>query len=299
MKAVAGLYNPSLGAQGNETSGKMVIARQTQGDNSNFHFYDNLTTSIKFTGIIILDLIPYYYDTQRVIRIIGVDGNPKSVTVNDKSKLDSIGKVLNDITSGYYDVVMDTGPGYATKRQEEADALIKLMNTQIGEQIAHTSADIIVGLLDIPGIDAVVDRLKASNPLAQIDAAMPEHVDDETKAFITQMAGQLKQLQAQNQELMQEKQAKMVGIQAQGQSKLASDQLWANSEMEREKYRQDQENKRLLAKEHAANERATLATHVKIQDTVMKLAEEKYEADLDASVDLKLNKDVGQPNGWG
>jgi hypothetical protein len=76
-------------------------------------------------GIVLLDLIPHYYDTKRVIRIIGEDGTPDSVTINDHAE--AIGKVLNDLTVGKYDVVMDTGPGYDTKRLEAQDAMLELV----------------------------------------------------------------------------------------------------------------------------------------------------------------------------
>src|SRR5205085_7620571 len=78
LKAVAGMFDPALGAPGQETSGTMVAKRQAQSDLSNYHFYDNETRSIRQTGIVLLDLIPYYYDTKRVIRIIGEDGTPDS-----------------------------------------------------------------------------------------------------------------------------------------------------------------------------------------------------------------------------
>jgi hypothetical protein len=64
----------------------MVAKRQAQSDLSNYHFYDNETRSIRQTGIVLLDLIPHYYDTKRVMRIIGEDGTPDSVTINDSRR---------------------------------------------------------------------------------------------------------------------------------------------------------------------------------------------------------------------
>jgi hypothetical protein len=47
------------------------------------------------------------------MRIIGDDGKPDLLTINQQ---DAVGRVMNDVTVGTYDVVMETGPGYNSKR---------------------------------------------------------------------------------------------------------------------------------------------------------------------------------------
>jgi hypothetical protein len=202
MKAVAGMFDPALGAPGQETSGVMVQRRQQQSDRSNFHFYDNLCRSIRHTGKIILDLIPHYYDTQRVIRIIGEDGVPDSVTINQKQMNEQgiITETLNDVTVGEYDIVIDTGPGYQTKREEAADNMLGLLGTPLGEKVAATADDIIMRQFDWPGADQIAERLAAANPIAMAEKQMPENIPDDVKAMIAQLQGQNQQL---NQALQQ------------------------------------------------------------------------------------------------
>jgi hypothetical protein len=197
MKAVAGMFDPALGAAGQETSGVMVQRRQQQSDRSNFHFYDNLCRSIRHTGRIILDLIPHYYDTQRVIRIIGEDGVPDSVTINQKQMNEQgiITATLNDITVGEYDIVIDTGPGYQTKREEAAQNMLGLLGTPLGEKVAATADDIVVRQFDWPGADQIAERLAAANPIAMAEKQMPENIPDDVKAIIAQLQGQNQQLQ--------------------------------------------------------------------------------------------------------
>ena len=113
LTSVLGIVDPAERIGGN-VSGKALKAEHAQADNSNFHYYDNMTRSISHTGKIILDLIPKIYDQERMLRIIGEDGRPDMVVVNQHSE-DPMGKVLNDVTIGEYDVVMDTGPGYNSK----------------------------------------------------------------------------------------------------------------------------------------------------------------------------------------
>lgn len=199
MKAVAGMFDPALGAPGQETSGVMVQRRQAQSDRSNFHFYDNLCRSIRHTGKIILDLIPHYYDTQRVIRIIGEDGVPDSVTINQKQMNEQgmITATLNDVTVGEYDIVIDTGPGYQTKREEAAENMLGLLSTPLGEKVAATADDLIVRQFDWPGSDQIADRLAAANPIAMAEKQMPDNIPDDVKAMIAQLQGQNQKLQQQ------------------------------------------------------------------------------------------------------
>ena len=169
LRRVMGVFEPAARAGAQHKSDKTLRAERMQGEESNYHFYDNLTRSIKHTGRCILDLIPKVLDTQRVMRIIGDDGNPSVITVNEKKEIDGAQRVLNDITTGTYDVVMETGPGYNTRRQEFLDAFLKMLDGPLGEQIAKVGADLAVRTIDAPGMDVLADRLAAANPLAQID----------------------------------------------------------------------------------------------------------------------------------
>jgi Phage P22-like portal protein len=162
LQTVMGIFDPSQQLPGN-MSGKALMGQQNQVDLSNFHFYDNMTRSIKHTGKIILDLVPKIYDTQRVLRIIGVDGKPDMVTVNE---VQATGEVLNNVTVGEYDVVMDTGPGYNSKRQQAVEAMLPLMAQN---EVFQVAGDLMFRNMDFPGADVIADRLAAMNPLAQID----------------------------------------------------------------------------------------------------------------------------------
>jgi hypothetical protein len=149
-------------------SGKAIRGQQMQIDLSNFHYYDNLTRSLKQTGRIILDLIPRIYDKERVMRIIGQDSRPEMVTINQRT-VDEMGaeKILNDVTVGEYDVYMDTGPGYQSKRQEAVEAMIPLL--QANPELFQAAGDLVFRNMDFPGADTIADRLAAVNPMSQID----------------------------------------------------------------------------------------------------------------------------------
>ena len=167
LQTVVGIFDPNQFSQGN-LSGKAIRGQQMQIDLSNFHYYDNLTRSMKQTGRIILDLIPKIYDKERVMRIIGYDNQPEMVTINQRV-VDESGaeKILNDVTVGEYDVYMDTGPGYQSKRQEAVEAMVPLL--QANPELFNAAGDLVFRNMDFPGADVIADRLAAMNPLAQID----------------------------------------------------------------------------------------------------------------------------------
>ena len=171
LQRVLGIYDPGVTQSRMHKSDKTINAEDQQTDQSNFHYYDNLTRSIKHAGRIILGWVPKVYDTQRVMRIIGDDGRPDQVTVNEKQYGEggAIAKILNDVTVGEYNVVMDTGPGYNSKRQEAVAIFTQMLGTPLGEKIAQVADDVIVRQMDVPGADVIADRLAAANPMAQID----------------------------------------------------------------------------------------------------------------------------------
>jgi len=265
-----------LGAPGQETSGKMVAERQGQSDLSNYHFYDNLTRSIRATGIILLDLIPHYYNQHRVVRIIGEDGAPESITLNEQA----VDKVLNDLTVGRYDVIMDTGPGYDTKRQESAAMMIQLVKEM--PQLGQMAGDLIVGQMDWPGARMLAERLRMANPLAQAQEKIPKDIDPKAKEMIGNLMGQLHKMQQELQQLSMEKQAKVFGVTE--REKLVSEREHTlNTE------REIAETHRLHIKEEGDSHRAMLQHQTAIQTTQMKDETSMRETIIDAQTNLAIS----------
>ncbi len=152
LKRVLGVFDPQTKTDGNK-SGKAIFGERQQSEESNFNYYDNLTRSLKHAARIILDWTPKIYDTQRVMRIIGDDGKPSLVTLNEQKEVDGVQKILNDVTVAEYDVVMDTGPGYNTKRQEAFEVFSQMMQGPLGEKLAQVADDLIVRQLDVAGAE--------------------------------------------------------------------------------------------------------------------------------------------------
>ena len=197
IQSVIGVFDPSQLNTGN-ISGKALNGQQQQADMSTWHFYDNLTRSIRWTGKIILDLIPHIYDSERVMRIIGVDGKPSLETINQPVMTDEgVYKVLNDVTVGDYDVVMETGPGFNSKRQEAVAAMLPMVGSN--EELFKIAGDLVFRNMDFPGADVIADRLAAANPLAQIDEK--SEIPPQVQMQLAQSQQQLQLLQQQLQAL--------------------------------------------------------------------------------------------------
>ena len=195
LMAVVGIYDPSQLPQGMQ-SGKAIQGQQMQVDMVNYHYFDNLTRSISHVGTIILDLVPKIYDTQRVMRIIGDDGKPDLVSINEPGQDEQgIQKILNDVTVGQYDVVMDTGPGYNSKRSEAVESMMTLLAAD--PNLMQTAGDLIFRNMDFPGAEIVADRLAAANPMAQIDdkSPIPPQIQMQLKANEAQMQQMTQEIQ--------------------------------------------------------------------------------------------------------
>jgi len=181
IKASTGQYNASLGMTSNERSGKAILARQREGDVGTYHYGDNLARGVRYLTRQLVDLIPKIYDTQRIARIIGEDGETSMVKIDPmqaepvKKIMDQQGIVIDKIYNpgvGKYDVVATTGPGYATKRQEALEAMGQLL--QGNPQLWQVAGDLFVKNMDWPGAQEMAKRFaKTIDPKLMQDGDKP------------------------------------------------------------------------------------------------------------------------------
>ena len=259
IKTIMGIFDPAQLGQGN-ISGKALNGQQQQVDLTNYDYYDNLTRSIAHVGKVILDLIPKIYDTQRVLRIIGEDGKPDMLPLNQR---DAVGNILNDTQIGQYDVVMETGPGYNSKRQEAVDAMMPLLAKP---ELFNIAGDLVFRNMDFPGADVIADRLAASNPLAQID---------EKSDIPPQVQMQLAQAKQQVMQMQQQMQAMQVMMQQRGDI---------------EQVKQDAETKRVLMKETNRAHEIELTDQLRHADMQMKVEAQAQDTVLKTQTQLEIER---------
>jgi len=200
IKSTTGQYDSSLGATSNERSGRAILAREKQGDTGTYHYVDNLARAVRHIGRQIVDMAPKIYDTQRIARIIGMDGETKMAKIDPTQPVpvrkieDQNGIVIDKIYNlgvGKYDVCVTTGPSYMTKRQESLDAMSQLL--QGNPQLWAVAGDLFVKNMDWPGAEEMAKRFSKT-----ID---PKLLSDDDKSPELQAAEQ--QIQAMGQEMEQ------------------------------------------------------------------------------------------------
>lgn len=171
MNMSSGQYDAQFGNNPNAQSGKALNALQRKGDVATFHFIDNVARAIKYTGKILVDLIPKIYDTQRVVRILGEDGSEKHVQIDPNmpqayaKQQDALTGQIQEIYNpsvGRYDVAVTVGPSYTTRRQEAFDALNEMASRN--PKIMDVAGDIIVRAADFPMADELAERLERTLP---------------------------------------------------------------------------------------------------------------------------------------
>lgn len=259
LKMMMGVFDPAQLKQGN-ISGKALNGQIQQMDLSNFDFYDQLTKSQAQVARIILNWIPEVYDTQRVMRIIGDDGKPETITINER---DAVGRVMNDVTVGLYDVVMDTGPGYNSKRQAAVEAMTPILAAD--PNLMGQIGDLWFRNQDFPGADVIADRLATLNPLAQIDEK--SDVPPQAQMAIKQLQGQLQQAQQQIQQM----------------------QMAMKQRQDIEQVKQDNENKRKLMDVTARAHNTETMAEVRVNDQNTRSITSQNKTEIDAIVQLMLH----------
>ena len=285
LMAIAGMpHEPNQDTPGTVVSGLALKRREALSDIGHFQYYDNQTQAIAQVGRICLDYIPVYYSTARMQRIVGEDGVPSMVGINQPQASTSaaspaaalapdtaVAKVKNDLTVGRYDVVMDTGPGYETKRLEGAEAMIDLLKTPLAEPIAKVGADLVVRNMDFAGSGDLADRLMPMNPQGM--QKVVESLPKEAKGIVTAMQQQMAQLQ----QALKEAQLEL-------KFKTTIEHGWMQVEREKTKEKQ--------AADSANNATKQFDTASKVHGAIA-VAEIKAGADiLTTHVDAKYDKDA-------
>lgn len=203
IKGTTGQYDPSLGQRSNETSGRAIIAREKQSDTGTYHYVDNLARAIRYLTRQIVDLVPKIYDTQRIARIVGLDGETEQVKLDPNQdvpvreiKDQQTGVVIEKIYNpclGTYDVMATTGPSYMTKRQEAMEAMAQIL--QGNPQLWGIAGDLFIKNMDWPGAQEMAERFARTIP--------PEIKGETDDPELAQAHQQLQQMQQQMEQMSQ------------------------------------------------------------------------------------------------
>lgn len=226
MKATTGIYDASLGARSNENSGIAIQRRNLQSQTSNFHFVDNLARSIRHLGRILVDLIPKVYDTAQAVRILGEDDQAEIIKINEVFERN--GKLVQfNLGVGKYDVICETGPSFATKRQEAAASMVDV--SKANPKVMEVAGDLVVKNMDWPGATEIAERLKKTLPPGLADDQKKQPLPPEAQAQMAQMNQMIEKLTASLNEANKRLETKAVEIESRERIEMAK--LQAQIEM--------------------------------------------------------------------
>ena len=234
---------------------------------------------MEYTGKILIDLIPKIYDTERVVRVLGIDEKTEFVEINKQVWNPKTGayEPVNDLSTGKYDVTVSVGPSYKTKRLEAADSLMQFV--QAVPNAGVLIMDLIAKNMDWPGAEQVARRLETLLPpevrqLEMEDAELPPEVMAQVNMIVQQaeqIVGQRdQQIQALSEELQKAMEEAQSATQkaAEARLKLLSEQSDRTIEMEK----------------IASNERQTAAKiNADLQKTLVTIEAKIDEAQIEAS----------------
>lgn len=258
LKAVMGIYDASLGKSGPEQSGKAILARQKQSEMGNNNYLDNMGRAIRFSGKIILDMLPRILTPARIMRILAADNvETRTVMIHnggaDQEKLKEMAETVEgiegiyDVSVGRYDITISSGPSYASKRQEAVASILQLIQAQ--PEIAPIVADKLVENMDWPGAPEIAQRLERMvPPQAKGEADPNAGLPPEVKKMIDDLQQEVAELRAGVQVKQMEIESKAKIAQAEIIVKERMAQLTAASKLQEQQVRLSAERSEVMIK---------------------------------------------------
>lgn len=201
MVSVSGINESLMGTDIEKgASGRAIELKQKQAITHIALLFDNLRFAKERIAKLLWGtsgapgIIPQYYNEEKTFRIVGENGKPEFVTVNQQVQTtDNLGQLitttLNDLTVGEYDIIIADTPSTATQRTAQFWSLVDACG-QLGIQ-GNMVLDILLDLSDVAQKDEIKDRLRKQ---------------EEQQAQAQQQAMQMEQMKFQAQmELEREK----------------------------------------------------------------------------------------------
>jgi len=136
-----------------EVSGKLFNAVSARVDMNTFTLIDNIAKSVKRGGEVYRSIAGEVHDVARAVNIIKEDGTDGQVNLHEIIIDEETGhaKAINNITSGVFEVTVDTGPAFASRKRDTLNTLFRLFE-KIGDNSSYR--DFLIGDI-IDNIDGV------------------------------------------------------------------------------------------------------------------------------------------------
>ncbi|TFH46854.1 MAG: hypothetical protein E4H01_09260, partial [Lysobacterales bacterium] len=275
-----GMFKAATGESESQQSGRAILALQRESDTGTYHFGANLGVSIRHAGRIIVDMIPHYYDTKRIVRILGEDGEVEAVQLDPnqqeaRRQVSGENGAIQNIHNpgvGKYDVTTTVGPSYNTKRMEAAATFVEMAKGSADPASAAVLRYLVMRNSDSAGADEAAKLLKTLLPPQALQAiASKDPIPPQVMMQMQQLQGQMQQMQEEGQKLQQE-----------------NVQLKSGAQVGMAKVQVDAQSKQAQLQVEQQNSQAEFALQKAKQDSELQLAREK------ASAEIEIKKAVAE-----
>lgn len=215
LQNILGSYDASLGINDNQLSGVAIVEGATQSNAAAMPYIVNYMQSLNQVATIILDLIPKYYKTPRTIPIIGKDGKPRDVKVNEPN-----GQGIQfNYDENVLKVKVEAGVNFSIAKNKALQQLIALQSAspQFAEFIAEEGLETLLDNMEFRNVDVLKAKVekwvqkkakqKAEQPdPEQIKAQlMQQQMQDQQMQFAAQMKQNEERFQIEIQKMNQKR----------------------------------------------------------------------------------------------
>lgn len=170
-------------------SGKAINAVQARVDMQTAILFENIAKSMRRCGEVYREIAADIYTTQRFESILKEDSTEDVVQLFEWVIDEETGKPveINDITKGSFEVVVDTGPAFASRRRETVNTITEIMqNTPENSPYMPMLYTILLDNVDGEGLEDI----KKFNRKQAIMQGYKEAETDEEKEMIQQLQEQ-------------------------------------------------------------------------------------------------------------
>lgn len=195
IQDILGRHDASEGAPGNEKSGLAILTRTLQDNMGSYLQLNNLCNAIVGINLILLDMIPNLYDTERDVATRDNKNNLVVQTINKFNGLQMGDDGMYDADKAYYEnqitrkkfrVELSAGPMFAAQKQIEFNKLMQLYQLPPSPYV-NASIDILVDMIDLPNTNQLRNRYRTFVP-PNILQATGELTPEEQQQMMQQQA---------------------------------------------------------------------------------------------------------------
>lgn len=279
IRELLGIHQAAVGAPTKEIAGIAIREKRKESDNATFHFADNLSRAITHAGKILLDIIPQVYSESKIVRVLGPEKKEAEMVPVNQRFIKNGREKFYDLSKGRYDLVVKSGPQYATLREESSKQMLDLIKA------VPTSAPYIVDLfvdnLDWPGANEIAKRMRAMLPPHLQNMDKLGDMPDEAKAMVASLMKKLQESTVGLKKLqlgIEEKDAEIRALLVQAESK--------EKDIQQKEFDSQRKYEAQIAKLQSETQKNKAEYLFKSQQTEREIAAEQENIKLKAKMDM-------------